>query len=128
MRTYLQRMKQALILTGILLLLGCSEPNKQASTKSVSLPIQGKWFAASPDASYVSLDFANLTVVFDNKADTIMRFNYSINYATREIEFIDQLNRKESAKILKLNSDSLIFDRLWALNTIQRFCRVRPKR
>ena len=121
-------MKRLLILCGILVLSGCSEPNKHVSIKNTSLPIQGKWFAASPDASYASLDFVNSTVVFDNRVDTIMRFAYSTNYNTREIKFIDQLNRQESAKVLKLDNDSLIFDRLWDLNTIQRFCRVRPKR
>jgi hypothetical protein len=96
--------------------MSCSESHEHAA-----LPIKAKWYTITPEVSYLSLDFKDSTVFFDNRGDTVMTFKYSVDNDTRTLHLTDVLNQKTSSKILKIDSDSLILDRLWGLNTIQRF-------
>jgi len=65
--------------------------------------------------------------VFDNVGDTINVFSYSVDYPTRTLWLTDAFSETRSAKILKLDADSLIFNQLWDLKTVQRFHRSNKK-
>ncbi|MFD1469680.1 hypothetical protein ACFQ48_15745 [Hymenobacter caeli] len=61
--------------------------------------------------------------MFDNRADTVNRFNYRINRVTHTLYLTDPFNKKDATKIVKLSDDSLVFNHLWALRGTQRFYR-----
>ena len=101
-----------------LLISGCL-----ANRHNEILSVKGVWLAARPEVSYTVLDFADSTAVFDNRGDTINRFRYTIDQPRRELVLTDPFGKRKAALLLKATADSLVFDCLWDLNTVQRFYR-----
>jgi competence transcription factor ComK len=97
-------------------MLGCSFHPKKSSSS-----IKGRWIAVKPASSYITLDFADSTAVFDNRGDTINRFSYTVDQLTQTLLLTDPFGEKRKAKIVKVDADSLIFNKLWDLATTQRF-------
>ena len=114
-------MKRVIISCICLLTFGCSNHDEK------TLTLKGKWFTTAPTVSYLSLDFSDSTVVFDTRADTILRFNYFINQSKRQLWLTDVLGKRLSADITKLDDDSLVFNKLWALDTSQHFYKQEAK-
>lgn len=84
--------------------------------------VKGKWKTADdPRMAYLSLDFADSTVVFDTGADTILWFRYRLDNQARSVVLTDVQKRTVSCRVLKATPDSLIFANLWDLPTPQRF-------
>ncbi len=101
------------------MVLGCSSPSPD---KRENISVKGKWQTANrPSESYITVDFADSTAIFDTLGDTILRFKYYIDQPTRTLWLTDPLNKRLSAKVIKADNDSLVFDRLWELSTAQRF-------
>jgi hypothetical protein len=99
-----------------LLILSCSFHSEKSGYS-----IKGRWIAVKPTVSYITLNFADSTAVFDNRGDTINRFVYTVDHLTQTLLLTDPFGEKRRAKIMKLDSDSLVFNYLWDLNTTQRF-------
>ncbi len=88
------------------------------------MSVKGKWKTADdPQMAYLSLDFADSTVVFDTRGDTILRFAYRIDRQAQAVVLTDVLKRTMSCRVLKATADSLIFANLWDLPTPQRFAK-----
>jgi hypothetical protein len=107
------------------LTVSCSSPYPG---KQEIISIKGKWRTANinkPSESYITVDFADSTAIFDTLGDTILRFKYSIDQSSRTLWLTDPLRKRLSAKIINVDNDSLVFDRLWELSTIQHFYKKR---
>ena len=88
------------------------------------LSVKGKWLTADNlQRAYLSLDFADSTVVFDTRGDTILRFSYRLDRQAGAVVLTDIYNRTVSCRVLKATDDSLIFANLWDLPTPQRFAK-----
>ena len=86
--------------------------------------VKGKWRTANnPPGYYLSLDFADSTVVFDTRGDTILRFAYRIDNSARALVLTDVHKRTVSCPVLKATADSLVLANLWDLPAIQRFAK-----
>jgi hypothetical protein len=107
--------------SGLFLLLGLIVAACLSNKEENLLSIKGLWIAAQPGISYVALNFDDSTAVFDNRGDTINHFRYAIDQGERELVLTDPFGKRRNATILKLTDDSLVFNCLWDLNTVQRF-------
>jgi len=108
--------KKAAFLFLALMTSGCLSSNREEI-----LSIRGVWLAVRPEVSYIALNFADSTAVFDNRGDTINRFRYTFNHAQRKLVLTDPFGKREVISILKVTDDSLVLNCLWDLNTVQRF-------
>jgi hypothetical protein len=102
---------------GSLLLLGCS-----AAPPKDTLSLKGKWVTADyPQSAYLSLYFADSTVGFDTRPDTVLHFVYRVDNKAHAVVLTDMLKRTVSCRVLKATTDTLIFANLWDITTPQRF-------
>jgi hypothetical protein len=106
--------------------IACSSACSQAYQAPPYGSITGKWLPNDFHTSYLSLSFGK-EAVFDNVGDTINVFTYYVDYPTRMLWLTDAFKETRSAKILKLDKDSLVFSHLWDLKTVQRFHRSNKK-
>ena len=117
----MKRILLALVGFGVI---GCS-PNREQRPQAPDL-IAGKWLPNDFHSSYLSLSFGK-EAVFDNMGDTVNIFSYQVDYPEHTLWLTDAFSETRSAKILKLNTDSLVFNHLWDLKTVQRFHRSTKK-
>ncbi|MGI4968874.1 MAG: hypothetical protein ACRYGH_07980 [Janthinobacterium lividum] len=104
---------------GSLVLLGCSP-----APEAPPILVKGKWKTANnPPGYYLSLNFADSTVVFDTRGDTILRFAYRLDRPARAVVLTDGLKQTVSCRLLKATADSLIFANLWDSQTRLRFAK-----
>lgn len=117
-------MKSLTITVSCLFLLSCNTLSEQ----SKPINMKGEWISlSSVSINYPSLLISDSSAVFTSRGDTVYRFKYSIDPISRILWLTDPFNKKLSAKILKVDNDSLVFDRLWDLDTKQRFSRNKAK-
>lgn len=89
-----------------------------------SYSINGKWKNAnSKDIFFRTLTFEDSLAVFTNLSDTIYRFKYSVNYKTKTLSLVDMNGKRIPSKIIKLDKDILVLDRIWHSNTSYKFYR-----
>jgi hypothetical protein len=109
----------------ILLLSSCSS-NAVDVVEHAS--VTGKWENANQTAVfYRTLAFSDSSAVFTSRGDTIYRFKYYIDQPSHTLWLTDVFNKRLSAKIIKSDRDSLVFNNLWELNTKQRFSKSKEK-
>ncbi len=120
-------MKNMMSLLWVLLIAGCS-PNGTDYVPVKDVSIEGEWENVNEKAVfYRTLTFTDSSAVFTSRGDTIYRFKYYLDPASRTLWLTDAFNKKLSAKVIKSDKDSLVLDRLWELNTKQRFFKTKAK-
>lgn len=120
-------MKLILFILWGLLVAGCS-PNGPEYVPVKDAFIKGEWKNVDETAVfYRTLTFTDSSAVFTSRGDTIYRFKYYLDPASRTLWLTDAFNKKLSAKVVKSDKDSLVLDRLWELNTKQRFFKAKVK-
>lgn len=120
-------MKASLYLSWVLLIASCS-PNGTEYVPVKNAFIKGQWENVDETVVfYRTLTFTDSSAVFTSLGDTIYRFKYYLDPASRTLWLTDAFNKKLSASVVKLDKDSLVLDRLWELNTKQRFFKTKAK-
>ncbi len=107
-----------------ILLLGLSSCNGQKNDTANNLSdiIIGKWTLTVKQVNYPTILFnKDSTAIFTSMGDTIYRFKYYLS--KNELVLKDFNHKKTRDKILKLDSDSLIFETLADEKRVQKYVR-----
>lgn len=113
-------MHKILILS--LALSSCSSATERNLADQSLGSVRGEWTFVDPQAIfYRKLTFADSLAEFTSLGDTIYRFKYRIDNQASKLILTDMLGKKDSSRIVKLDDDSLVVDRLWEKRAVQRF-------
>jgi hypothetical protein len=86
------------------------------------LPIVGSWVNTNQAAiNYPTVTFTSTEAVFTSRGDTVYRFSYTLDQQTHILWLTDRTGKRQAAKIVKATVDSLVFTRLWVVDSPQRF-------
>ncbi|MDB5272089.1 MAG: hypothetical protein JWO58_456 [Chitinophagaceae bacterium] len=84
--------------------------------------LEGEWKLIDNQLNYPSIRFDKLnTALLTSRADTIYRFTYNVR--SDKLILKDLNGKVYENRILKLDSDSLIFENLFKNNFIQKYIR-----
>ena len=88
--------------------------------------IVGKWLLTVKQVNYPSLIFSSdSTAIFNSMGDTVYRYKFYIDKTELVLRDINGKTTKD--KILKVDSDSLIFETLADNKTVQKYCKAHKK-